>query len=456
MPTLTELQSSLIDMGELARQKPLLKKRHMPAHLEFAKTQEKDSESKRQKILWFDETKIELFDLNAKCKSGGATKCYTAYHPSNTIPTVKHGGRSIMLWGCFSVAVTGKLTWKDNRTKRSHATEKQIQEATVTKDALASTLKTTGELPVPEPELPGSTDASAEAAPAQPVPGLISTATDMRADGHTGNGPGASNNYAKMIITRVLRVHEQWPFDCNGACIMMKMQAAYIFLWVFLSLEMFLVQVYTSPLQEYRKICTMDQDSGPCRALIPRYFYNRHLQRCSEFDYGGCVGNKNNFASLTGCKAVCAWIPVVPKPCRFRADEGPCRGFKKNYFYNMSSGACEQFVYGGCQGNSNNYKDIKTCTQYCTRRTGFKFCRLDPQKGSCAGSLKRFFFNSSSQNCEVFNYSGCGGNDNNFGNAESCNRLCGQGLPSQLVRSFPSPRKRLALARIRQAGAYGK
>uniref|UniRef100_A0A4W5KX37 Disco interacting C n=1 Tax=Hucho hucho TaxID=62062 RepID=A0A4W5KX37_9TELE len=52
--------------GRVARRKPLLSKRHMTAHLEFAKRHLKDSPTMRNKILWSDETKIELFVLNAK------------------------------------------------------------------------------------------------------------------------------------------------------------------------------------------------------------------------------------------------------------------------------------------------------------------------------------------------------------------------------------------------------
>jgi hypothetical protein len=70
----------------------------------------KDSQTMKNKILWSDETKIELFGLNAKCH---------VWRKPGTIPTVKHGG-GIMLWGCFSAAGTGRLVrivGKMNREK---------------------------------------------------------------------------------------------------------------------------------------------------------------------------------------------------------------------------------------------------------------------------------------------------------------------------------------------------
>ncbi|KAG2458162.1 TC1A transposase, partial [Polypterus senegalus] len=123
---LSELQRSSVERGEpsrrttvsaavhqsglysrVARRKPLLSKRHVAARLEFAKRHLKDSQTMRNKILWSDETKIELFGVNARCHVW--RKPGTAHHQANTIPTVKHGGGSIMLWGCFIVAGTGRL-----------------------------------------------------------------------------------------------------------------------------------------------------------------------------------------------------------------------------------------------------------------------------------------------------------------------------------------------------------
>uniref|UniRef100_A0A8C7CN71 Uncharacterized protein n=1 Tax=Oncorhynchus kisutch TaxID=8019 RepID=A0A8C7CN71_ONCKI len=39
----------------------------------------------------------------------------TAHHPEHTIPTVKHGGGSIMVWACFSSAGTGKMVKIDGK-----------------------------------------------------------------------------------------------------------------------------------------------------------------------------------------------------------------------------------------------------------------------------------------------------------------------------------------------------
>ena len=72
-----------------------------------AKRHVKDSERMRQTIGWFDEMKIELFVVNAK--NDIWRKLSTAHYPSNTIPTMKHGGGSIMLSGCFSAAKTARL-----------------------------------------------------------------------------------------------------------------------------------------------------------------------------------------------------------------------------------------------------------------------------------------------------------------------------------------------------------
>uniref|UniRef100_A0AAY5EVQ4 Transposase Tc1-like domain-containing protein n=1 Tax=Electrophorus electricus TaxID=8005 RepID=A0AAY5EVQ4_ELEEL len=79
-----------------ARKVPLLSKHHVKEHLKFAHDR-----------LEHSETKIKVF--GADHTRGVWQEDGTAYDPKNTIPTVKHGGGNIMLWGYFSAKGPGHL-----------------------------------------------------------------------------------------------------------------------------------------------------------------------------------------------------------------------------------------------------------------------------------------------------------------------------------------------------------
>ncbi|KAE8596240.1 hypothetical protein XENTR_v10016024 [Xenopus tropicalis] len=118
----------------------------------------------------------------------------------------------------------------------------------------------------------------------------------------------------------------------------------------------------------------------------------------------------------------------VPKACRMDPDEGPCRGFLKRYAYNMQTMKCEQFYYGGCYGNDNNFKDKASCMDFCSpRRDAPSFCYSPKDEGSCSASVTRYYFNIESKACEEFVYTGCGGNSNNFVKMEDCDSVCKKG-----------------------------
>ena len=89
------------------RKTPLLKTRHVYARLKFVRDHLEKPANFWDKILRSDKTKLELFGENSTWHVW--SKKGTAYDPKNTIPAIKHGGGSIMLWGCFSSSGTGKL-----------------------------------------------------------------------------------------------------------------------------------------------------------------------------------------------------------------------------------------------------------------------------------------------------------------------------------------------------------
>lgn len=181
--------------------------------------------------------------------------------------------------------------------------------------------------------------------------------------------------------------------------------------------------------------CLLQVDEGPCRGEIERYHYNTITQKCEIFYYGGCQGNANNFRSYQECHKTCFRIPKIPQICRFPRDEGPCRGLFHRYFFNMTTMQCEPFSYGGCQGNSNRFHDLTTCKEYCNPRKNVPVLCLDPvDKGKCSASIPRYFYNTATKMCEEFIYSGCGGSSNNFVSRQSCMDVCAKGRKKHTSR----------------------
>ncbi|VDO08493.1 unnamed protein product [Rodentolepis nana] len=175
-------------------------------------------------------------------------------------------------------------------------------------------------------------------------------------------------------------------------------------------------------------ICSKPMDTGPCRGAMRRYGYNPTTRRCEIFTYGGCQGNDNNFETEEECERRCGGSEMGSPPetggvgsdvCSLPSEMGPCSDYVLKYTYNTSSGRCEMFYYGGCEGNDNRFENLVECQQRCESSVK----PVDP--GPCRGAMQRYAYNPSMRRCEVFTYGGCQGNDNNFETEEECERRCG-------------------------------
>ncbi|XP_036392486.1 kunitz-type protease inhibitor 2 [Megalops cyprinoides] len=125
--------------------------------------------------------------------------------------------------------------------------------------------------------------------------------------------------------------------------------------------------------------CQAEPVSGPCRAYMPRFFYNSTTRTCQSFIYGGCRGNKNSYASANECHATCT-VTVIPnakkasaqKPtddqeaCTAAYKSGPCRAHFRMFYFDPATQTCKQFTYGGCQGNANRYGTEEECMAKCS------------------------------------------------------------------------------------------
>ncbi|KAM3616548.1 uncharacterized protein V6R79_019647 [Siganus canaliculatus] len=244
--------------------------------------------------------------------------------------------------------------------------------------------------------------------------------------------------------------------------------------------------------------CRLPMKVGSCRASFPRFYYDSTNQSCRRFIYGGCEANGNNFLSQDECEATCRGVtgPVLPdestpappvksprrappagegptegpgegpaegpaegptpepgtilqtekssedvaERCGAEPEMGPCRAMFQRWFYNRETGMCQNFIYGGCRGNKNNYDSKESCMAACTasalpssqKSSSDEVpsdhdveCMVAPDPGPCRAAFTMFYYDAESDSCPSFIYGGCRGNKNRYSSAEACMNRCG-------------------------------
>ncbi|XP_013398726.1 papilin isoform X2 [Lingula anatina] len=191
--------------------------------------------------------------------------------------------------------------------------------------------------------------------------------------------------------------------------------------------------------------CSQPKKVGPCKALVPRWYYNQEIKLCELFQYGGCNANENNFKSKAECESEC--VKVTPTAsakvqedgvitidrCLLPKDPGPCLASLSYWAYNATWGYCTQFEYGGCLGNSNRFLTQEECMAECSTRIADRqlvgpssdVCQLPKDQGPCRAFSQVYYYDSKEGKCKPFFYGGCGGNRNSFHTIEECVEKCG-------------------------------
>ncbi|GMT09209.1 hypothetical protein PFISCL1PPCAC_506 [Pristionchus fissidentatus] len=211
--------------------------------------------------------------------------------------------------------------------------------------------------------------------------------------------------------------------------------------------------------------CFDRKDTGKCpddaaTSYTTRWYYNQGDGVCTRFHYSGCGGTANRFDSEGDCKASCdAVVPACDKPIVI----GLCSGKHAAFGYNKQSGRCEPFEYSGCLGNTNRFATMEECSAACPARgagaaplrltppaavvapapigalteAAIGKCSLPKEIGLCKALIPSYYYDSTRGRCESFNYGGCGGNANRFPTIAQCQAEC-EPEKSQALRMNPS------------------
>uniref|UniRef100_A0A915PL09 BPTI/Kunitz inhibitor domain-containing protein n=1 Tax=Setaria digitata TaxID=48799 RepID=A0A915PL09_9BILA len=138
-----------------------------------------------------------------------------------------------------------------------------------------------------------------------------------------------------------------------------------------------------------------------------RYYYDWEQNRCKAFTYNGAFGNFNNFKTSIECETFCE---------RFQCKYGmPLKIKQINQQCNSNN---------DCPSTYECQMDYNIC---CPRPQAI--CSQPLRIGNCKQNIRRYWYNGAIGACEMFQYSGCHGNDNNFETMIECQNTCENTIP---------------------------
>ncbi|KAE9417385.1 hypothetical protein Angca_009119, partial [Angiostrongylus cantonensis] len=142
---------------------------------------------------------------------------------------------------------------------------------------------------------------------------------------------------------------------------------------------------------------------------LPRFYYDPAEDDCLAFNYTGLGGNENNFVNRAQCQIACPGY----------------RGYCPHGKPHMLNGVMTKCaVDTKCPSNYICHISKRELKNTCCPDPE-ELCLLSIDRGACGGRQTRYAFNRQTSQCTPFDYTGCGGNLNNFVSMMDCMATCG-------------------------------
>ncbi|CAI5451580.1 unnamed protein product [Caenorhabditis angaria] len=163
--------------------------------------------------------------------------------------------------------------------------------------------------------------------------------------------------------------------------------------------------------------CCPRINQDPCEAFVrlgegnlnlTRFYYNPVEGECFSFEYRGLKGNENNFLTLKNCQETCKPLTNV------------CFGGQQPLIVNGRIAQCHN---SACPPTHYCHRGSDIRSTVCCAKMGIT-CDQQLMLGVGDSNLQRYFYDTIDDKCTRFNYTGIGGNENNFVTKAECEIAC--------------------------------